>query len=91
MGYELFAARFKSTMKKTLKIITKTTASTILLSIATSCGTEESTPQSKAAETNQKQSTPSNAEEQKFRFKIEEIKDSVNAERCRARCVITDQ
>jgi hypothetical protein len=78
-------------MKKTLKILTTTTASTILLSIATSCGAEEQASESKSTKANPKQNLPAGTEEQKFQFKIGEIKDSVNAERCRARCVITDQ
>jgi hypothetical protein len=78
-------------MKKTLKILKTTTASTLLLSIAAACGAEVQGNQSKSTKAEPEQNLPSNAEEQKFEFKIDEIKDSVNAERCRARCVITDQ
>jgi hypothetical protein len=78
-------------MKKTLKILKTTTASTLLLSIAAACGAEVQGTQSKSTKAEPEQNLPSNAEEQKFEFKIDEIKDSVNAERCRARCVITDQ
>jgi hypothetical protein len=78
-------------MKKTLKILKTTTASTLLLSIAAACGAEVQGTQSKSTKVEPEQNLPSKAEEQKFEFKIDEIKDSVNAERCRARCVITDQ
>jgi hypothetical protein len=74
-----------------MKKLKTTTASTLLMSITAACGAEEQGTQSKTAKVEPEQNLPSKAEQQKFNFKIGEIKDSVNAERCRARCVIADQ
>jgi maltose-binding protein MalE len=80
-------------MKKTLKILATTSASTLLLSLTTACGSEE--PQHTNQDSNKKELNTVKSEKSSSALKlsIKESQGSLDALRCigGGRCVLQDR
>jgi hypothetical protein len=78
-------------MKKSIRLLATTTASSLIVTMTTGCGTDEKLPE--AHQDNHKQSAESADQTNggKFNFKINKVEGSVDINRCGLRCVMTEK
>lgn len=76
-------------MKKSIKLLAKTTASSLIVTMTTGCGADE---KSVADELTKKESADENSSRKKIDIKIKDSHGSVDTLRCigSGRCVIQD-
>jgi hypothetical protein len=79
------------TMKKSLKIIATTTASTLLASMATSCGTDEPKQDSKTEQTSDNENSSKEITEEKFEIALRSMQGSLDIVRCDFKCRPNDR
>lgn len=83
--------RFSMKIAKSLKLFATTTASTIIMSMTTGCGTDEKVPILQP-DNHKKIPDPENqTKDSKFNFKINKIEGSVDINRCGLRCVAQEK
>ena len=80
-------------MKKSLKIIAKTTASTLLASMATSCGTEETQDITRMKTNNESTEAKALKPAVKLNLRITHSMTNLDANRCggEGRCVVREK
>ncbi|NBX18970.1 MAG: hypothetical protein EBR09_16595 [Proteobacteria bacterium] len=78
-------------MKKSLKIFATTTASTLLASMATSCGKEETKQDSKTEQTSDNENSSKEITEEKFEIALRSMQGGLDIVRCDFKCRPNDR
>lgn len=78
--------------KKSIKLIATTTASTIIISMTTGCGTDEMVQTNQKQQTKEDISSVQSAEKNQIHIKLKNTEGSFDTTRCigSGRCVIQD-
>jgi hypothetical protein len=78
--------------RKSIKLIATTTASSIIISMTTACGTDEMVQTNQKQQTKEDGSSAQSAEKNPLRIKIKNTEGSFDTTRCigSGRCVIQD-
>ena len=77
-------------MKKSLSILATTTASTLLITLATGCGNEDDNQNKSNQASPSATSSDQKLENDKLNLSIKDIRGSKNTERCYEKCKIQD-
>jgi hypothetical protein len=87
------AERIGFKMKKTLKILTTTTASTLLVSLTSGCGTEQQNQTNQDTDRTELKASEASKQSSEIRLSITESQGSLDALRCigNGRCVLQDR
>ena len=73
-------------MTKSLKLIATTTASTLLVSLTTSCGIDEKKPVSSEEQDRHNEQNEKGKSNEEFEIKLREMKGSLDVIRCDGNC-----
>jgi len=78
-------------MKKSIKLLATTTASSLIVTMTTGCGVDERKAEPINENHTQDAESPNEGKGEKFNFKISKIEGSVDITRCGIKCVMTEK